>query len=72
VQLLNGITPVGGGALTNNGFNAFGAGWQVIGVGDFNGDGNADLLYRNTTTGVTEVQLLHGLTPFASSIIAFG
>jgi hypothetical protein len=71
VQLLNGITPAGGGVLANA-FNAFGPGWQVVGVGDFNGDGNADLVYRNMASGITEVQLLHGLTPFASSIISFG
>ncbi len=72
VQFLNGITPLGGGALTNNGFNQFGAGFQVIGVGDFNGDGSPDLLYRNISTGTTEVQLLHGLTPFASAIVSLG
>src|SRR5712692_7122437 len=25
--------------------------WQVVGIGDFNGDGRADLLWRNSATG---------------------
>jgi hypothetical protein len=25
--------------------------WHVAGVGDFNGDGNADLVWENTSTG---------------------
>jgi hypothetical protein len=31
-----------------------------------------DRVYRNTVSGVTEVQLPHGTTPFASGIVAFG
>jgi FG-GAP-like repeat/FG-GAP repeat len=29
--------------------------WQVVGIGDFNGDGRADLVWRNTTTGENRV-----------------
>ena len=25
--------------------------WPIVGGGDFNGDGHADLVYQNTTTG---------------------
>ena len=47
------------GSFTQNNANAgTGAadnGWQVVGSGDFNGDGRVDLLFRNTTSGyVTE------------------
>jgi hypothetical protein len=34
--------------------------WQVAGVGDFNGDGHADVLWFNTTTGVLCEWLLDG------------
>jgi len=69
IQYLNGNTAVGGGAIVNN---PLGAGWQVVGVGDFNGDGKADLLYRNTTTGVTQVQFLNGTAVIGGGIVAAG
>jgi hypothetical protein len=34
--------------------------WQVVGVGDFNGDGHADVLWFNGTTGVLSEWLLDG------------
>jgi hypothetical protein len=34
--------------------------WQVVGVGDFNGDGRADVLWFNTNTGVLAEWLLDG------------
>jgi hypothetical protein len=34
--------------------------WQVVGVGDFNGDGHADILWFNGNTGVLSEWLLDG------------
>ena len=67
IQFLNGNTAVGGGAIANN---AFDASWQVVGVGDFNGDGFADLVYRRPSDGLTEIQFLHGTTAIGGGVIA--
>jgi hypothetical protein len=40
--------------------------WVIQGVGDFNGDGYADILWRNSTTGEVYIWLMNGST-FASS-----
>jgi glucose/arabinose dehydrogenase len=34
--------------------------WQVAGVGDFNGDGKDDIVWRNSSTGETYVYLMTG------------
>ena len=36
--------------------------WKVVGVGEFNGDGKSDLLWRHTGTGEMGVWLMNGLT----------
>jgi hypothetical protein len=36
--------------------------WSVVGTGDFNGDGMADILWRNTTTGDLAIWEMNGTT----------
>jgi hypothetical protein len=40
--------------------------WQVAGVGDFDGDGSADLFWRNTVTGENYLYPMNGTTILAS------
>jgi hypothetical protein len=37
-------------------------GWKIIATGDFNGDGKADILWRNSTTGQVVAWLMNGST----------
>lgn len=39
----------------NTTYGSVDSGWQLQGAFDFNGDGRADLYWRNTTTGVTTI-----------------
>jgi hypothetical protein len=36
--------------------------WKIAGTGDFNGDGKADVFWRNTSTGENYVYLMNGTT----------
>src|SRR5437879_7826427 len=55
--MMNGTTTTGGSLRTQADLN-----WQVAGVGDFNGDGRADILWRNSSTGENYVWLMNGTT----------
>jgi hypothetical protein len=67
IQYMDGTTAAGGGAIADN---PFGAGWGVVGSGDFNNDGKADLILRRNTDGLTEIQYLNGTTPIGGGAIA--
>ena len=41
--------------------------WQIMGAGDFNGAGKADILWRNTTTGEVYIWFMDGLTSTAQT-----
>ena len=54
VWTMNGSAIASSGLVTSNGITVnFGVGstWNVMGVGDFNGDGTSDILWHNATTG---------------------
>lgn len=41
--------------------------WKAVGVGDFNGDGNSDLLWRHMGTGSLTTWLMNGLSRIISA-----
>jgi hypothetical protein len=41
--------------------------WRVVGTGDYNGDGRADILWRNATNGLNRLWLMNTATITSSS-----
>lgn len=56
IRSFNGITESGRQSLPS----LEGTGWQVVGSGDFNQDGQDDLLWRNFSTGATRIWQING------------
>ena len=48
---MSGNTLIGGGPVNPNP----GPAWQAIGTGDFNHDGDSDILFQNTNTGQVSI-----------------
>ena len=49
------------GVTTGAGFT-LGSDWAIVGVGDFNGGGNSDILFRQQGTGTTTIWQMNGTT----------
>ncbi|MBV8895558.1 MAG: VCBS repeat-containing protein, partial [Acidobacteriaceae bacterium] len=60
---MNGTSIVSQTVLTNPG-----ASWHAIGIGDFNGDGKADILWQSSD-GTLGVWLMNGTTPTAMTAL---
>jgi hypothetical protein len=43
--------------------------WKVVALGDYDGDGKADLLWRNESTGMVYMMLMNGLARSAEYIV---
>jgi ELWxxDGT repeat protein len=68
---MNGTTIASSGDLTSGGVAVRpDASWSVVGIGDFNGDGNSDLLWRNANGSLQEWQMA-GTTIASSGSITF-
>ena len=40
--------------------------WRVAGVGDYNGDGRADIVWRNIATGLNAIWMMNGVSILSS------
>jgi serralysin len=65
--LMNGFSVASEGAI---GQVAIADGWEITGTGDNNGDGNSDILWRNTNSGLTYSWQLNGLNRLAEGGIS--
>jgi len=64
---MNGLTIARPGSINSLSDQA----WQVQGIGDFDGDGKADILWRNSSTGENYIWLMNGLSTASQGSVNF-
>ena len=64
IWLMNGNVAVGGGSTGN-----VDPAWQIVGRGDYNGDGKADILWRHTS-GQVVIWFMNGTQATSGSGVA--
>ena len=63
MQTMNGATATSSTTINSS------SDWTVVAVGDFNGDGKADILWQQSSTGITMMQTMNGTAVVASYLI---
>src|SRR2546428_13440785 len=66
IWLMNGLSTASQGSVN---FVDPASGWQVQGIGDFDGDGKADILWRSSATGENYMYLMNGATVRAEGFV---
>lgn len=73
VWFMNGSTITGSGDAKSGGAAAIPDGnWTVAGIGDFNGDGKSDVVWRNTASGEVALWQMNGSTITGSGDLNVG
>src|SRR5690348_17871971 len=65
IYLMNGVTISSSATLAT----VADPSWSIAGVGDFDGDGKSDILWRNSATGENAIWFMNGPTLSANSAV---
>jgi FG-GAP repeat. len=68
VWLMNGTTLMDGRLLSPS--RVADTNWKIVGSGDFNGDGWADIVWQHQTTGETSVWIMNGTTLVSGTLLS--
>jgi hypothetical protein len=63
---MNGTTLTSSGSL-----GSVSSDWSIAGVGDFDGNGTSDMLWRNSTTGQVYIWFINGTTMSGGGSVSY-